>query len=197
MTDAFETEKREKEKLQKTVDELIDLNKQMKQNHKKDFDREKAKVDAKDHEELEIMKEFLEILEEYKAELATGKHSYDLLTKAHKETTEENRQLKLENWSFKQKQSNSMLKYTVVSLGCIGVVIVIGWWSRGRNTNSTLPVRIDYGKNTGNPAIPLLQIVQSQSDIQYQSSGITYVTNTYGTFYSGAFSDHNGATYGT
>ena len=138
----IESSKLEKEDLKKTVKEQKDEKIKMIQDHQGELEEQKTKNEAKkNHEILEIKKEFLVILEGRNTALATVENNYDLLTKAHKITTEENRHLENENARLQRKLDTSKI-YTL-GAGAVGVGagIGLGWLIWGRNKQKPLLIK--------------------------------------------------------
>jgi hypothetical protein len=103
-TTDIESLKQQIEGLQTTVNEEKDEKVKTEQDHRKELDEQKTKIEEKkNHEKLELKKEFFEIVEGRNNELATAEHKYNLETQAHKKTKDEREQYKNKAQSLKMK----------------------------------------------------------------------------------------------
>lgn len=199
LTDALEAEKREKQGLQNTVGKLNEIIVKMKQDHKRELEKEVAKVEEKkNHETLEMKKKFLEILEGRNTKLATVENHYNLLFTAHQKTTEENRQLKREVSGLKLKLSNSKIKCVIVGGGCFFAGMAFDHYVVPAIKKHFFPPKVEYRNNMGirTPVITNLKEAVYEPGI-HSISGVNLVTNTSGPLCSGAFYHPYGGTYYT
>jgi hypothetical protein len=172
----------------------------MKQDYQRELDAQKTKIEEeKINEVLRIKKEFLEILEGRNNALTTAEGNYDCLTKTHQETTEENRKLKLDNWSLKQKQSNSNKKYTIVYLAGVETGVVVDHYIMPALQELFSHPHVEPRKNstTATPVTPIPKEVVLEPDIHPIHNGITPETTSSSILCSGLFSQMYGETHDT
>lgn len=190
-TTKLEAMEREIQELKDTTDKQRDLMKKMMQDHEKKLQEQNEKADQeKTIMQNEHDKYLLKITDDVN-EMCTIIH--DLKKDLHDVTIDRDK-YKSEVERLEKEHENDLFKFATVAFGGVVGGAVISLWLWWKNTNSTLPVSINYGKNIEIPEILLPEPIINKSDIHHTYSGETLRINTPGTMYSGAVYHHNGLT---